>query len=237
MGLRTWTREKEDYLQDNYGKYPVKKLAKKLGFTEIAIQVKAKRLGLKLKNIIAGENYYTQQEIVREAKSKGIYLTRDIILSLINNKIITKYQFKDKSFVYFSEKDKAFILNWFSKYELLMSLNARLKGKGLKLKNTRSLHDLLTKNSPDPRIEIKQLDGFKVLFISLESSKFIENLLLNYITKRDFAQQVYYSISAIHHLISINILTSIKFANKHWIHKNMIEKIKYHYEPRKNQYR
>lgn len=234
--VRVWTEEKEDYLRDKFFSMSLKSLSKKLGVTETAILVKSNRLGLRRSNLIISENFYTQQDLLKEAKKRKIYLTRDIINSLIESKMIKKHQSRKNSFLYFNQKDYDFVLDFFSKYELVMTLHDRLKKKGVKLTNRKALYNLLVDIQEDPRIEIKKLEGVSVLFINKTSSAFIENLLVNHLTKAQFAEKVYYSISGIHYLIQIGVLTSIKFANKHWIHKNMIEKIKYHYEPRKNQY-
>lgn len=69
MAGRKWTRDGENLLRDNYGKVPVKVLAKELGRTEKSVHMKARGLGLNTKRDMKAVRERERQ--VRKYHAKG----------------------------------------------------------------------------------------------------------------------------------------------------------------------
>ena len=132
---------------------------------------------------------------------------------------------------YYTENDYNFVLDLFSKYELLMTFHSKLK-KIKSFTNRRSVHSLIKNKN----IITKKFDTTPLVFISLESSKFLLDLFSNYLDLEEFAKETNYTRSGIYYMVKNKIITTIKYNNKHYVNKKFIIKIKDHYEPRKNQY-
>lgn len=164
---------------------------------------------------------------LKEAKKRGIYLTHDILLGLRKANIIKSKKIDKKSNCYnfYNEKDYNFVLELFSEYELVKTLRKRINDKRFK-------KDMLYQKN----IKLKEIKGYSLLFIHKESSKFLETLFKNYITINEFSKKIFYSISQTTSFIYKKIITSTFFANKHWINKSFIEKIKLYYKPKVNQF-
>jgi len=217
-----WTKKEIDYLQEYYGVSSLQTIAKNLNRTLNSVKIKAKRLNLRVKKTFISKNYYSEQELLKEAKSRNIYLTHDIILGLRKANIISSEKIDKKSNCYnfYDEKNYNFVLELFSEYELVKTLRKRINDKRFK-------KDMLYQKN----IKLKEIKGYSLLFIHRESSKFLENLFKDYITINEFSKKVFYSISQTTSFIYKKIITSIFFANKHWINKAFIDKIRFSYNP------
>jgi hypothetical protein len=77
--VRVWTQKEKDFLRDNYDKFPTEEVARRLGRTRAAINIKATRWKIKKPS-----HYWTDEDKLklqkfypivntREELSKGVY--------------------------------------------------------------------------------------------------------------------------------------------------------------------
>ena len=85
MGLyrRRWTPKEEEYLQENWGKYSIPAIAKKLGKSVNAIKVRANRLALG--PVLMGGDYVTLNQLTL-AVSGGAKTYSYKMISWVNNR-------------------------------------------------------------------------------------------------------------------------------------------------------
>jgi hypothetical protein len=220
---KIWSEKEINYLNKEFGKTPLSKIAENLDRSLASVKIKAKKLKLRVKKKMLANFYYSEKELLKEAKSRNIYLTRDILFGLRKNNVIETKKIDDEksnSLIFYSEKDYNFVLELFSEYELVITLRKRINNK-------KFTEDMLNQKN----INIKRIKGYSSLFIHRESSKFLENLFKNYITVNEFSKKVFYSVSNVNIFIKEKIITSVFFANKFWINKAFIDKIRFSYNP------
>lgn len=225
-----WTEEKDEILRENYYKMSFKSLAKKLEATsEIAVQVRAKRLGLRRKKQMSCYGFKSESDLLRELKTKGLYITHDILLGLRKSKIIECKKLSKYSYNFYSIETCKFIEDLFSNYDLLMTVHQKLNLRG---HSPRMIHSWVKQDC----IKTKKFEGSPLIFIHKESTKFLINLTTNYLLVSEFSKLVHYSVATVNSMIRRGIIKAVKFANKYWIEKGFIDKIKYYYSPKINQF-
>jgi len=230
MGKKFWTDEKDEILRLNYYKMSFKSLAKKLeAVSEIAVQVRTKRLGLKRKKQMSCYGFKSEADLLRELKAKGLYITHDILLGLRKSKVIECKKLSKYSYNFYSIETCKFIEDLFSNYDLLMTVHQKLN---IRNHSRRMVHHWVRQDG----IKIKKFEGSPLIFIHKESTKFLMNLTTNYLLVSEFSKLVHYEVITINSMIRRGIIKAVKFANKYWIEKGFIDKIKYHYVPRTNQF-
>ena len=92
--VKFWTQDKISYLRNNLHKGN-KYLAKKFNVTETAINIVLKRNNIKKKKTMCEHDFYTQQDLLTLLKNKGVYITRDILISFRKQSFI-KANIKNK---------------------------------------------------------------------------------------------------------------------------------------------
>ena len=67
LGKRTWTKEEESYLEENWGRLSIPTIAKNLNRTSPAIKIRAQRLGLGA--VLNGGDYVTFNQFLQAVRS------------------------------------------------------------------------------------------------------------------------------------------------------------------------
>ena len=230
MGKKFWTDEKDEILRLNYYKMSFKSLAKKLeASSENAVKVRCQRLGLKRKNQMSCYGFKSESDLLKELTAKGLYITYDILLGLRKAKIIQCKKLGKYCYNFYSIETCKFIEDLFSNYDLLMTVHQKLNLRG---HSRRMIHAWVRQDC----IKTKKFEGSPLIFIHKESTKFLMNLTTNYLLVSEFSKLVYYSVVAVNSMIRRGIIKAVKFANKYWVEKGFIDKIRYYYSPKINQF-
>ena len=225
-----WTTDKEEKLNTLFPVKNYSELASYFGVTEIAVRVKCKRLGLLKSNQFTLYGYISQNDLLKELKSKGIVISRDVLLSLRRCNIIeNKEKANKKDLVYYPIETIQILVNIFDGYVLLRSVHH--------LFNHSDRHLIQNLVRRDPKIKYKKLDGYVNILIHKGSIDYLLKLESDYLKLPEFAKKVFYSVSGVHHLIKINQIKPIKLGQRNYIHKSYISKIKDFYVPRINKYK
>lgn len=117
---KSWTDEEIEYLENSYGNYSIKTISKRLGRTEVAISIKAKRLGLncflnseKLTAADLARAFRIDRHVVMDnwIKNKGLKASYKIVKSSrkywrIDIEDFWKWSYKNRKIINFSKLER-----------------------------------------------------------------------------------------------------------------------------------
>lgn len=98
--MKRWSTADEDYLKDNYGRFSIERIAQNLKRSEMAVKIKANRLGLKFGGC---ENGLTVSEIAQACS-----VSRAIVMYWIKRKELPVFKIKRGSCYIYKIRSRQF---------------------------------------------------------------------------------------------------------------------------------